>query len=64
MKKELDQDKASKELVEYRDRHKQLQTEINKLQEELIRNIEKHNSLLRRITSALKLYTNYDINYR
>ena len=64
MKKKLDQDKAKGELGDFQQKHKELETEINKIQEELIRNIESHNSLLRRITSALKLYTNYDINYR
>ena len=64
MKKKLDQDKAKIELDEFQKKHETLATEISKTQDELIRNIESHNSLLRRITSSLKLYTNYDINYR
>ncbi|MDX2246217.1 MAG: hypothetical protein SF052_05555 [Bacteroidia bacterium] len=64
MKKRLDSDKARIQLQEYQRTYRELYKEIDTLQNELIRNINKHNSLLRQITSALKLYTNYDINYR
>lgn len=64
MKKRLDQDKARIQLQEYRRTYQALYKEVDDLQNQLMQNINQHNSLLRQITSALKLYTNYDINYR
>ncbi|MEZ4826138.1 MAG: hypothetical protein R3C61_07565 [Bacteroidia bacterium] len=64
MKKRLDQDKARIQLQQYHSDYQELYKEIDELQNQLIQNINQHNSLLRQITTALKLYTNYDINYR
>lgn len=64
MKKKLDQDKARVELLEYRRKYQTMYKDIDEMQNLLMQNINTHNSLLRQITSALRLYTNYDINYR
>lgn len=61
MKNKIDQEDAAKGLADFKQQHADLVDEMNDIEREVVKNIETHNSLLRRITSALKLYTNYDI---
>ena len=62
MKNKLDQDDAAQQFKTYKKNHEELKTEMISIQEDLIKNIQEHNSILRQITSALRLYTNFDIN--
>lgn len=62
MKRKLEQGNVKTKFVEFKQTHSELRTEMDEIQTDLIRNIEEHNSILKRITSALKLYTNYDIS--
>ncbi|WNJ16129.1 hypothetical protein [Pontibacter sp. G13] len=64
MHDKLDEAQAVPQLDQFKKDHAELSDEISRIQNQLIRNIESHNSLMRRITEALRLYTNYDINYR
>lgn len=61
MKDKLSESEASQGFADFQAQHDALSAEMAEIEKEVVKNIEKHNSLLRRITSALKLYTNYDI---
>ena len=61
MKNKIDQSDAIKGLEDFKQKHQAIHEEMNEIERSVVKNIETHNALLRRITSALKLYTNYDI---
>lgn len=63
MKNKLGLEKAKVEFTTFQQRHTQLTEAISEQQNGLIKNIEKHNSLMRRLTRELKIYSNYDIRY-
>ncbi|MEO0898242.1 MAG: hypothetical protein AAFY71_17655 [Bacteroidota bacterium] len=63
MKNKLATEEAAQEFINWQKKEENLATGIDKLQNDLIKNIEKHNSLMRRIARSLKIYTNYDIRY-
>jgi hypothetical protein len=60
----VSRDAATRDFAEFRAIHQELKTEFDKLQTELIRNLEKHNTLARRLSTMLELYTNYTIEYK
>ena len=61
MKNKIDNEEAALGLAEFKQKHSRIHGEMDVIEREVVKNIETHNALLRRITSALKLYTNYDI---
>ncbi|MEM7373738.1 MAG: hypothetical protein AAF587_34265 [Bacteroidota bacterium] len=61
MKDKISNEDATQGFADFKAQHDQLFAEMTTIEKEVVKNIEKHNALLRRITSALKLYTNYDI---
>jgi len=63
MKDKLAIEKAKVQFETYQQRHAQLTQSITTIQDRLIKNIEEHNSLMRRMSRTLKVYTNYDIRY-
>lgn len=60
----VSRDAANRDFAEFRATHQELKVEFDKLQTELIRNLEKHNTLARRLSTMLELYTNYTIEYK
>ena len=62
MKNKLGEDEAYTSFRDYRQKHEEMKTEMRDLQNNLIKNIQEHNAILKRITGKLKLYSNYDIN--
>lgn len=63
MKNKLAIEKAKVEFEKFKQRHAQLTEAITGYQTDLIKNIEQHNSLMRRMARELKVYSNYDIRY-
>ena len=61
MKNKLDLDEAHTSFQGFKQELEVLNQDMDEIESKLLDNIEEHNSLLRRITNALKLYTNYDI---
>ncbi|MEM6801733.1 MAG: hypothetical protein AAF696_10055 [Bacteroidota bacterium] len=62
MKNRLGEDEAYSSFKSYKEKHESLKGEMRELQAELIKNIQEHNAILKRITNKLKLYSNFDIN--
>ncbi|GAB4410453.1 MAG: hypothetical protein OHK0039_14850 [Bacteroidia bacterium] len=63
MKNRLDMDEAPADLQAFQQDYRELSESITAMQNKLILNIEQHNALMRRITGAAGLYTNYEIRY-
>ena len=61
MKNKLGDAEAHEAFQQFQQDHENLKASMAEIESKLLDNIELHNSILRRITSALKLYTNYDI---
>ncbi len=64
MSNNLDEQDARIQLEAYKKSVALMMAKMDKLQDEIIRNIEEHNSILRQISSKLELYQNFDINPR
>ncbi|MDX1906042.1 MAG: hypothetical protein SF053_03345 [Bacteroidia bacterium] len=54
---------ATREFARFRQRHEELKTELEQLHGAVVGNLDKHNTLLRQASAALRLYSNYDIDY-
>lgn len=63
MKNKVDLGTARTTLEDFQKQHEAIKAEISKSEKAVEDNIQTHNSIMRRITSRLKLYTNYDIAY-
>lgn len=63
MRDDLDQEEARTQLNEFIRKHRELNTLIGETERQLIENIDQHNVLMRRITTSLNIFTNYDIRY-
>ncbi|MEO1447897.1 MAG: hypothetical protein AAFV07_00120 [Bacteroidota bacterium] len=63
MKNKVDLGTARTTLEGYQKQHNAIKAEITETEKAVEDNIQTHNSIMRRITSSLKLYTNYDIAY-
>jgi chromosome segregation ATPase len=61
MKSKLNESEAPQSFQQFQQDYASLKQAMSESESKLLDNIELHNSILRQITSALKLYTNYDI---
>lgn len=64
MKGEWGEDKAKRDFEAFKQRQQELQREINDIQSQLIKNIETHNAILRRLAQLLEVYNNFDIDVK
>lgn len=62
MKQELDEEQAALDFQRFVIKHESLEKDIDHIYTELVKNIEKHNSILRRIASILGLFNNFNID--
>lgn len=63
MRNDLDEEAAREELTSFMNQHRDLKNAISQTEADLTKNIELHNSLLRRMTTTLGVFTNFDIRY-
>lgn len=61
MKNKLSESEAPQSFQQFKEDYATLKQAMSESESKLLDNIELHNSILRQITSSLKLYTNYDI---
>ncbi len=64
MRGKLGKNEAYQTFGEYKQTVTEMQTEMDEMQDMLIRNIEEHNAILRQLSNALGLYQNFDLNPR
>lgn len=62
MRNDLDPEQAKQDFFEFKNTHGVLLGEIDELQTRLIKNIESHNSVIRRMTQALGIHTSYELD--
>jgi len=64
MKKEVKQAQAREKFEEFKRLHSDLQREMQALENDVIKNIQEHNAIMRQFVQVLALYNNFDIAMR
>jgi chromosome segregation ATPase len=64
MKKKIDEEQAREDLEQFKAQYSEILLEIDKIQGEVITNVQEHNAILRKLTQLLGVYTTYDMDPR